>query len=107
MTYQHRAFLGDAERAFAVTPTLIPELEAKTGTGIGTLCRRLFAAEFRHADVTETVRLALIGGGEKPAEAERLVRVYVAGRPLAESYPLAVAILEALWFGAPKGEAAP
>lgn len=100
----HRAFFGDGERAFAITPELIGELEHKTGAGIGGLCRRLFAGDFRHTDIIETIRLALIGGGAAPEEAAHLVATYAAGRPLSETYPLAVAILETLWFGAAKPE---
>lgn len=95
----HRQFFGDAERDFRLTPELITELERKTGRGIGGLCKSVFAAEFRHADVLETIRLALIGGGEKPEVASSLVAAYAATHPLAETLPLAVSILEVLWFG--------
>jgi len=95
----HRQFFGDAERAFALTPELIGELERKTGAGIGGLCRRLFAGDFRHAEIIETIRLALIGGGTPPEEAAALVAAYAARRPLIEVYPLAVSILETAWFG--------
>jgi hypothetical protein len=101
----HRAFFGDSERDFRITPELIVELERKTGAGIGGLCRRLFAGDFKHADVTETIRLALIGGGTSPKEADALTNAYAVNRPLSEIYPLAVSILETLWFGAKKGEA--
>lgn len=100
----HRAFFGDAERTFTLTPELIIELERKTGAGIGALCSRLFARQFRHADITETIRLALIGGGTDPKEAAVLVAAY-AGKPLLEPYALAVAILDALWNGNAKPEA--
>jgi hypothetical protein len=100
----HRAFFGDGERDFRITPKLIRELEQATGAGIGALCRRLFAGDFTHADVTETIRLGLIGGGETPERAAALVATYAQDRPLGESYPLAVSILEALWFGAPQTE---
>lgn len=96
---QHVQFFGDAQRTFSLTPELIAELERKTGAGIGGLCRRLFAGDFRHAEVTETIRLALIGGGEVPEDAAALIAAYAINRPLAETYPLAVAILEATWFG--------
>jgi hypothetical protein len=95
----HRTFFGDAQRDFRITPELIIELERKTGAGIGGLCRRLFAGEFKQADVTETIRLALIGGGASPKDADALVAAYALSRPFAEVYPLAVAILETLWFG--------
>ena len=70
----HTGFFGDGERNFLLTPELIVELERKTGAGIGSLCRRLFAGEFKHAEITETIRLALIGGGTSPKEAGRPCR---------------------------------
>lgn len=100
----HRQFFGDKDRAFSLPPELIVELERKTSAGIGGLCRRLFAGEFRHVEITETIRLALVGGGERPDAANALVAAYVAPRPLAETYPLAVAILETAWFGKSQGE---
>jgi Phage tail tube protein, GTA-gp10 len=101
----HRAFFGDAEYNFCIAPELIVELERKCGAGIGGLCRRLFAGDFKHADVTETIRLALVGGGMSPQNADALIAAYAVNRPLSEIYPLAVSILEALWFGvAKKGE---
>jgi hypothetical protein len=113
----HRAFFGDAEHQFALTPGMIAELEAKTGSGVGGLFRRMIANDFRHAEIVETIRLGLIGGGMNPETAARLVAAYVPARPLIEAYALAVAILEALMFGggaspadvapATDGEAAP
>lgn len=96
----HRQFFGDGERAFRLTPELVTELERKTGRGIGGLCKSVFAAEFRHADVLETIRLALVGGGEKAEVAASLVAAYAANRPIVEVFPLAVAILETAFFGA-------
>ena len=83
-------------------PELIIELERKTGAGIGGLCRRLFAGEFSQATptFTETIRLAMIGAGTTPKDADALVAAYAVNRPLSEIYPLAVSILETLWFGA-------
>lgn len=101
----HHAFFGDAEYNFLITPALILELERKTGTGIGQLCRRVFANEFSHADLIETVRLALIGGGTAPKRTDELVTAYAIGRPLIEIQPLATSILEALWLGKPIHEA--
>src|SRR5947209_5634848 len=98
----HRQFFGDAERGFKITPQLVIELERKTGAGIGSLCRRLFAGEFSHADLTETIRLGLVGGGADPKEADALIAAYAVDRPLFEVYPLAVSILEVLWFGTSK-----
>jgi hypothetical protein len=97
----YTAFFGDAERTFSLTAPMIRELERKTGAGIGAFCQRLFARQFSHDDLGETIRLALIGGGETPERAAELVAAYVDGRPYAETLPLAVEILRALWFGTP------
>ena len=105
-TPTHRQFFGDQNYAFALTPDLIIELERKTGTGIGGLCRRLFAGNFSHVEVLETIRLALIGGGAEPETASALVVTYAASAPLGETFPLAVAILETAWFGATSEETA-
>lgn len=94
-----KLFFGDAEHDFALTPGLILELEAKTGTGIGAFSRRLLAGDFAHAWITETLRLALIGGGEAPQTAAKLVATYVPARPLIEAYALAVEVISALMNG--------
>lgn len=107
MSTTHREFFGDRERDFRITPKLIAELERLTGVGIGALCKRLFAGDFSHADICETIRLALIGGGAEPQEAANLVAVYASDAPLGRVYPLAVAILQATWFGVDAIEEAP
>lgn len=96
---QRRKFFGDAEHIFTLTPQLILELERTTGAGIGKLCERLFARHFDYRDVSEVIRLALIGGGAQPDKAAALVQTYVPAQPLIHSYTLAVDILERLWFG--------
>ena len=47
------------------------------------------------------IRLGLVGGGMKPAEALAKVRAYVEARPPLESVPLATAILGTGLQGAP------
>jgi hypothetical protein len=98
----HVAFFGDKPHDFRLTPELIIELERTSGVGIGALCQRLFAGAFNHRDITETIRLALVGGGMSPKEADALVTAYAINRPMNETYPLAVSIMECLWFGAAK-----
>jgi hypothetical protein len=95
------AFFGDAEYTFKLTPALVEELEKKCGSGIGALSGRMFARQFAQAEIVETIRLALIGGGTAPKRAAELVAAYAADRPLSETYPLAAKILERLWVGAP------
>lgn len=100
----HTAFFGDAEYTFRLTPALILELEQKCGF-IGAICHRVFNWQFSQADVSETIRLALIGGGgTTPKRAAELIAAYVVDRPLAETYPIAAKTLERVWFGAPHGE---
>jgi hypothetical protein len=101
----HRAFFGDAEYDFRLTPSLVIELEHKTGTGIGALCTRVFNKHFAQSDIHETIRLALIGGGVAPERATKLMASYAVDRPLSETYPVAVAILDNVWFGQPNHEA--
>ena len=97
----HKAFFGDKERIFALTPELINELERETGTGIAAFCNRVFRAQFQFADILETIRLGLIGGGTSPSDAQALVDVYAKPRPIVETLPVAIAVLEVVWFGAP------
>jgi hypothetical protein len=104
---KHVAFFGDGERTFALPAELIIELERKTGTGIGALFQRIRALSFSITDISETIRLALIGGGTAPNDAAALVAAYVAKRPLAETLPIVIAILETVWFGTPSQEAQP
>ena len=77
------------------------ELERKTGAAIGELFARIFNRTFAAGDLAELIRLALIGSGIAPKRADELIRTYVIDRPLIETYPLAVAIAEATWFGQP------
>lgn len=102
----HTVFFGDAEYPFRLSPALIIELEHKTGAGIGALCARIFNRQFTQADIHETIRLSLIGGGLKPERTAALIASYAVDRPLSETYPVVVAILENVWFGQPNHEAA-
>lgn len=97
----HTAFFGDGEKTFRLTPPMVLELERTTGVGIGGLSRRVFSSEYRHADLLEIVRLALVGGGTGPKEAAALVGTYAAPAPVVEVHLLALTILEATMFGAP------
>ena len=99
-------FFGDGERTFALSPALIEELERVCGAGIGAIAKRLFSGQFRHADILQVIRLGLIGGGEKPQVAASLIQVYAAAQPISEVLPLAVSILETLFFGAAKNNEA-
>jgi hypothetical protein len=95
----HRQFFGDKERAFTLTHVEIAELERVLNAGIGTICLRLMASQFFHNDLVQIIRLGLVGAGTNPEEAAALVAAYGASRPIEEIHPLALAIVERLWFG--------
>lgn len=96
---KHTAYFGDAIYTFALTDDMIRELEAKTGTGIGAIYTRVTSMQFGVLDVVEIIRLGLIGGDSAPAFAQHLVDTYAKNRPFAETFPLALDILDARWTG--------
>ncbi|TPW26382.1 gene transfer agent family protein [Pararhizobium mangrovi] len=107
MTISTMQFFGDAERAFALPMQQLVELERKLGCGAGAILNRLVAHQYAIADLVETIRLGLIGGGTSPFEAEALVVAYAHDRPLAEILPVALAVLEARFFGTAAAQETP
>lgn len=95
----HKAFFGDGDRTFRLTPPLILELERVTNAGIGGLSRRFFSGDFKHQELVEVVRLGLIGGGESPQSAASLVTTYAMPLPVMELYALALPVVEVCMFG--------
>ncbi|WP_421695469.1 gene transfer agent family protein [Aestuariivirga sp.] len=96
------AFFGDGKHKFQLSFPLIAELERLTGYGIGAISKRLFAQDYRAGEVSELIRLGLIGGGTTPERAMQLTETYVHPAPLAASIPLALEILQATFFGVDK-----
>lgn len=94
-----RTFFGDGEHDFALPAVQLLELERSTGAGIGVLLSRVLAKQFGYLDLTETIRLGLIGGGTAPKEAKRLVTTYGEQRPIAEMIEPAIKILTYAYFG--------
>lgn len=93
-TYGFRLAIGELE-----------ELQEKTGVGPYALLRRLLANDWRVEDVTQTIRLGLIGGGKEPVAALNLVRRYVEQRSdWLNNAMLAQAIVSAALVGAPEEE---
>lgn len=104
---QHTAYFGDGEKTFALTTEMILELERKTGVGIGALYSKLASAQFHFGDMIEVIRLGLIGGGTSPVEAQSLVDTYAKPRPIEETFPLALDILDARWSAKPEASGEP
>lgn len=71
------------------------ELRDKTGAGPYELYDRVVRRKWAIDDLREVVRLGLIGGGMAPVEALKLVQRYVDERPLLESVPVALRIMQA------------
>ncbi|PVA06119.1 gene transfer agent family protein [Thalassorhabdomicrobium marinisediminis] len=97
----HTGFFGDTEHTFALTDAMILELERLAGVGIGALYNRAISMQFSNADIVQTIRLGLIGGGMVPEQAKTLTDTYAVDRPMAETFPLALDILDARWSGNP------
>lgn len=98
-----RRFAG-RDRIFRLRLGEIEQLEAACGSGVGGVFVRLATLQHKVADIRETIRLALIGGGLVPSQADQLVEDYVDGAPLVENQQLAVDILEALHNGVKDAE---
>lgn len=93
---------GDGEHDFNLARIgQLLELEDKCGAGVMEVFTRLQGNRWRLNDVRETVRLGLIGGGQKPEAALVLVKRYVDERPLSENVLVATAILMAAIVGVP------
>ena len=94
---------GDGVHTFKLPFAQLEELQERTGVGPAALLGRLADGTWRVADVRETVRLALIGGGEMTAaDALRFVSRYVDGEPLNDSLAAAVSILAITLNGRPR-----
>ncbi|MCX5478450.1 gene transfer agent family protein [Kaistia geumhonensis] len=77
------------------------ELQEECGIGPPELLSRLGGSRWRVQDVRQPIRLGLVGGGMKPADANILVARYVDERPLIEAVPVAQAIVLASLVGVP------
>lgn len=77
------------------------ELQEKCDAGPYIILQRLYEGSWKMLDVSEPIRLGLIGGGMEPVKALKLVREYVQARPVNESVLYAQAILSAGLMGAP------
>jgi hypothetical protein len=100
MNTQITLFFGDGEHLFRFRLGEIEELQAKCDAGPQQVLMRLDSGLWRLADITETIRLGLIGGGMVPQAAHDLVRRYgPPARPALECLLTAKAALMALLVG--------
>tara|TARA_R110002020_G_scaffold53905_8_gene150488 strand:+ start:19449 stop:19862 length:414 start_codon:yes stop_codon:yes gene_type:complete len=98
---------GDDTFRFAMKWGELAELQEKTDAGPYVILQRLHNGSWRVEDISNVIRLGLIGGGMAPEQALKKVRFYVQQRPPLESVPYAIAILSTALLGAtdePLGE---
>jgi hypothetical protein len=91
---------ADGEHRFRLAIAQLRELQEKCDAGPAFILGRLQSGRWLIDDIRETLRLGLIGGGAKPADAVKLVQRYVDERPLLESVQPAMAVLLAALIGA-------
>jgi Phage tail tube protein, GTA-gp10 len=100
-TLIRRPFAGQ-ERSFDLRIGEIQALERACSCGIFGLLMRIGSHQAYAADIRETIRLALIGGGETDAASTTLIMAEIDGRPLSEHLPLAAEIIKSVIDGLPQ-----
>jgi len=90
---------ADGTYCFRLTLAGAIELESKCDAPIAIIHHRLVTGQYKVADLRETIRMGLIGGGLEPTQALKLVRTYVDERPLSESWVIASVIMGGLFSG--------
>ena len=107
------AAFGDGRHCFRLALAELEELQEKCDAGPPLILARIEASQWKTADVRETIRLGLIGGGMDALKALALVERYVDERPdWTKNALLARGVLYAALVGVdeeppekPKGEA--
>ena len=90
---------ADDDYVFRLGWAELEELQEKCDAGPYVLLTRMHDDTWRMADIAETIRLGLIGGGMEPVAALKRVRTYVKKRVPMENLPFAQAILSAAVVG--------
>lgn len=90
---------GGVQRTFRLGIGQLRELQEATGIGPLRLLNRIKTGDWQVGDLTNTIRIGLIGGGTDSNSALALVAAYVENRPLIESVVPAARILMAALFG--------
>lgn len=104
-----RAPFGDSVYDFQLTIGQLEELQELTDAGPEEIYQRISEGRWRLADLRQTLRLALIGGGVDQFKALALVERYAGPGDFLALKPLCLSIIAAALVGAtdedkPKGE---
>lgn len=92
---------ADGSYAFRLGWGELIELQEKCNAGPFVVLERLTLRSWRMEDISQVIRLGLMGGGLAPDRALKLTRDYVEARPPMENVMLARGILLAGLQGAP------
>jgi len=98
-------FHGDGRHDFRIKYDELIELQEKLEEGPLRTLMKFESGDWSPQSVYEIVRLGMIGAGKTPAEAYSHAQRYVVQRPIAESAPVAAAVMSAALMGAPPQEA--
>lgn len=91
----------DGPKTFRLAWGELIKLQEACDAGPYVIYRRLMMGGWKMGDISETIRLGLVGGGMPLDKALAFVRDYVEPRPPLESLALAQAILGVALQGAP------
>ncbi len=95
---------ADGDYTFRLDWAALEKLQEACDAGPYVILQRMSNGGWMMQDITNTIRLALIGGGLEPIAALKKVRAYVEDRPPGENLIYAQAILTAGCIGAPEEE---
>lgn len=104
---RYTGVFGDGKHDFLLTIGALEELQEKCDAGPEELWNRVLSGSWRVADIRETIRLGLIGGGMEPIKALVMVERYAKEGNLSPLKPLVASIIGAALVGAPDEDAPP
>lgn len=90
---------ADGTYTFRLAWGQLAELQEKCNAGPYVVLNRIHDGSWRIEDISNVIRLGLIGGGMKPVEALNKVRAYVEDRPPLENILFARTVLSAGLMG--------
>ncbi|UPT93895.1 gene transfer agent family protein [Bradyrhizobium barranii subsp. apii] len=93
---------GDGTYEFRLGWGELAKLQEACDAGPFVILDRLRSGTCRLEDISNVIRWGLVGGNKTPAEATKLVRLYVEDRPPAENRTTAYVIMAAGCSGAPE-----
>jgi len=92
---------ADGTYVFRLAWAQLAELQEKCDAGPFVILDRLGNGAWKIEDISNVIRLGLIGGGIDPAKALKLTRAYVEARPPLENLVYAQGVLSVAVMGAP------